>query len=384
MAQRVEGLLVLLLAALCNSVPHPPAPHPHHLHHHQHVAGGKCSQCPHHSDVIATSRFQHNTPTHGPYDTWTAMEAFHATRMDWVYTTNATFVAEAHRRGLELTVAINPQTADGPGKTSHEVGRVLNIHGEPLVAPWMRGWSKPWSNYGCINNPDFLKIQYAFASSLLETGTGGIQHDDPGANGEAVTWNEGDPVLSGCYCEHCMSGFTAALMSGALSEPERAQYNISDAFNYRQLLLQQPWNSSSKLVQVLRPLFVTYQQNVTEKYITGLKEHMDAKAAELGRSTSLSCNNGGEWQTPYFLCDYGLGELSIGSTTPAGLEAVFTTSPPAGKMQVMTMPKTSNVSLTQSPAFTTLVRTAIAFAYSLGGHMMAPWDIYMPGTHAPR
>ena len=51
-----------------------------------------------------------------------------------------------------------------------------------------------------------------------------------------------------------------------------------------------------------------------------------------GADAGGSCNNGGEWQTPYFLCDYGLGELSIGSTTPAGLEAVFTTSPPAGKM----------------------------------------------------
>lgn len=44
----------------------------------------------------------------------------------------------------------------------------------------------------------------------------------------------------------------------------------------------------------------------------------------------------------------------------------------------MTMPKVSNVSLVNSPAFAVLIRTSIAFAYALGGNMMAPWDIYLP------
>jgi hypothetical protein len=64
---------------------------------------------------------------------------------------------------------------------------------------------------------------------------------------------------------------------------------------------------------------------------------MDAHVASLGRNTSLSCNNGGsDWSTPYDQCDYGLGELMIGSATPQTLEAIFTTMPPVGKMQVMT------------------------------------------------
>ena len=42
------------------------------------------------------------------------------------------------------------------------------------------------------------------------------------------------------------------------------------------------------------------------------------------------------------------------------------------------MPKLSNVSLVNSPVFAVLIRTSIAFAYALGGNMMAPWDIYLP------
>ena len=41
----------------------------------------KCARCPHHSDVVATSRQAHYTKDHG-YTTFGAIEAFHATRLD--------------------------------------------------------------------------------------------------------------------------------------------------------------------------------------------------------------------------------------------------------------------------------------------------------------
>ena len=254
--------LALLLLPLCAGIPQQRQQgqqhEMQHRHHQHHIDGGKCSQCPHHSDVIATSRYLHFVPIHG-LDTWGAMAAFNATRMDWVYTTNASFVAQAHKRNIEITLAINPQTPDGPaiaGKTTFEVGRVLNLRGERMVAPWM-GTQENY--YGCVGNPDFLTIQYAFVDSLLDSGTGGIQHDDPAANGEAVTWGKGDPERGGCYCEHCISGFTAALLQpGVLNPSERALINITASFSYRELLLREPWNGTSKAVKLLRPLFVRY------------------------------------------------------------------------------------------------------------------------------
>lgn len=47
-----------------------------------------CPDCPARSAVMFTSRQAHYVPTGGPYTTWTAAEAFHATRLDWIYTTN--------------------------------------------------------------------------------------------------------------------------------------------------------------------------------------------------------------------------------------------------------------------------------------------------------
>eukprot|EP01043_Picozoa_sp_COSAG02_P053431 COSAG02_NODE_5895_length_3956_cov_1.928442_5_plen_115_part_01 len=115
------------------------------------------------------------------------MRAFHATRLDWVYNHNASFVSEAHRRGLEVSLAMNPQCPDAEGK--YDQYRVQNIHGRPLVAPWMRAWKGEPRNYGCVNNPSYLQIAFEFGSNLLKIGSDAIQHDDPGANGEASTWN---------------------------------------------------------------------------------------------------------------------------------------------------------------------------------------------------
>lgn len=367
--------LLLLLLQRSRGIPHPS--HHHDVDHG--IASGTCHLCPHHSDVIATSRAVHYTPVHG-YDTWTAMAAFHATRLDWVYNHNASFVAEAHERGLEVSLAMNPQCPDAEGK--YDQYRVQNIHGEPLVAPWMRAWKGEPRNYGCVGTPGYLQIAFDFGSNLLKLGSDAIQHDDPGANGEAATWNDGDPELSGCYCEHCMSGFTTRLLE-LLSPADQEKLNITPAFNYRELLLRSPWNGTSPTVRALRPLFIDYQRNVSETYLTNLRQHLDETAQSLGRTTSLSCNAGGGWPT-HMACDFVLGELSAADATPDGLEAIFWTSLPPGKAQVMTMPKHHNTTLVESPAFEVLIRTSIAYTYALGSNMMAPWDIYLPTPQADR
>lgn len=341
-------------------------------------ASSKCRACPFHSDVIATSRSAHYSPVHGPYDTFSMMDAFHATRLDWVYTVNSSFIAQVHDHVPVITVAMNPQCPDpgGPkGKGTAgaaTIGRVLNIHGEQLTAPWMRAWDegKGGTAYGCINNPDYLKIAFEFAENLIRAGGDAIQHDDPTANGEAASWNGGDPEKSGCYCDHCMTGFTQQLMS-SLNESTRLRLNVSDDFNYRELLLRESWKSEDPAIKELRGLFVEYQQQSTEGYVTALRDHVDSVASSLGKTVTYSCNNGGSnWGTPYHLFDYGMGEMSTQDANPEQLEAIFESKVPSGKMQVMTMPKSSDVHLDYSSAYTELVRATIAHAYGLGGHVM--------------
>jgi hypothetical protein len=128
--------------------------------------------------------------------------------------------------------------------------------------------------------------------------------------------------------------------------------------------------------KLLRRLFVTFQQNSTERYITSLRSYINDQRS----GTPLSCNNGGRWTTPYFLCDVGMGELSAGAANPGGLQAIYRDLVPEGRLQIMTIPKAKNLTDADAP----LIKFAIATAYALGSLMLAPWDVYLPTPNAER
>ena len=115
-------------------------------------AGLRSSGVPRRSDVLLTSRSEHYVPPVGEgagsglYTTWTAATAFNATRLDWVYSLNASFVEEAAgKRGLaSVSLAMNANIPDSQtGPAAYTIGRVLNVHGEPLTAPWRGAAREP-------------------------------------------------------------------------------------------------------------------------------------------------------------------------------------------------------------------------------------------------
>ena len=210
----------------------------------------RAAGCPIESDVMMRSMNPHYTqqPGHGTvgagngqglYDTWEAAAAFHANRIEWVYSNNASFVSDAKQHGMRsVQLTINANLPDRNTSGSYLVGRMLNVDGVPIGAPWMQQWSNP-PKYGCINNPAYMDIVQAVVRSSLADGAITIQHDDPATNGEGVTWNRGAPNASGCYCQYCMAGFTAALTSGptALNVSMLQRLNVTNSFNYKEYLL---------------------------------------------------------------------------------------------------------------------------------------------------
>ena len=114
-----------------------------------------------------------------------------------------------------------------------------------------------------------------------------------------------------------MHGFTQQLLAD-LNASSRSRLGVTNSsFSYRDLLLRN--DSAPEAAAELRSRFVAFQRNSTERYISELRSHTDAVAAAAGRRLTYSCNNGGQWTTPYSLFDYGLGELSAQDATPEGL-----------------------------------------------------------------
>ena len=366
--------------------------HPHH------VQQPLLPAMPRHSDVLFTTRTAHYTKVTGKvcalfihgisliavcpccrqgagsglYDSFEAAAAFHSTAAAWVYSTNASFVQDLHRRGglRSVQLAINPQVPDTNTTDSFKIGRVQNVHGEPLVAPWLDFGNRSHF-YGCVNNPAYKAIAFARVAALVRAGASSIQHDDPTSNLEATLWHGGDPTKSGCYCPVCMAGFTSRLLT-MLNSSELARLNISEGWRYNDFLVSGKPHGTSAAAE-LRAMFVAYQTNNTVEYIEELRGHLPA-------SVPLSCNNGGRGlqdHPVYRLFDMGLGELSSGSANPGGLKQVFVDQVPRGKLQIMTMPKNQNVTFMVT-GDVALTRASIAMAYALGSSMLVPWDIYIP------
>ena len=341
----------------------------------------------------------------GLYDTWTAAAAFHVNRLDWVYTTNASFVeaAKSPAHGVRtVSLAMNTIVPDPGG--GFDIGRVENLYGQKISAPWMRAWPHGGPAWGCINNKDYLEIAFDRATELVQAGTDDIQHDDPESNGGVVTWDNGNASGSGCYCSYCMAKYTEALLAGGMNASARALNNITSAFNYKEFLLAQEQKEPhvhgpdcnhdegskdeemdsgpppSAKAALLRSLFVEFQENSTERYVRDLRAHTNAAA---GRNITFSCNNGGRWGNrstpwgPFNLFDFGIGELAKSQANPGGLYEIFVSAVPQGKKQVMTMPKAKNITAADVP----LIRWSIAYAYALGANIMVPWGSQDSAEH---
>ena len=69
--------------------------------------------------------------------------------------------------------------------------------------------------------------------------------------------------------------------------------------------------------------FVAFQRESVEDYIVALREHLNRRtSAQAQANITLSANNGGSWDTPFFLFDYGMGELEMHDASPSGALAI--------------------------------------------------------------
>lgn len=316
------------------------------------------------SDVCFSSRWKHPKDANDPHDTFKTAAAFHATRFVWVYTLDAAFAAEVKRRGYGLQAAINSLVPDFPAET-RERGRILDLNGNRVAAPWMRGWNGYW---GCVNSPEWRASYLAYAKKCLDIGADCLQMDDPPCNFAAVAWG-------GCFCEDCMAGFRDFLKANATAQTlKTAGVEDVTTFNYRAFLKQRKapvGDAFARWDDPLKKHFAEFQRESVAAFYAWVRPEMDKHA---GRRVPISSNNyDARWSFPYDLFDFGMAELPAKSATPATLCQKLQDAHRRGKAQVFTF-------VSEDKALT---RKVIATCYACGGHLIVPWDVYM-GSNAPR
>ncbi len=279
---------------------------------------------PRYSDVCFSSRWEHPCDAGDTLETFSAARSFHATSIQWVYTTNAAFIRRADSLGMPVQVALSPTLPDEPGGETRQRGRMRNARQEPVTAPWMKGWGYWW---GCVNHPDFRALWLRYMRLALEAGAAGFQVDDP-AFGVVLLRNKWEDV---CYCIHCQR----IADSLGVKPPDIQEASVVDFYHWARRQAQ----------------------------------------AIAGRPVPFSCNNfRGEWELfPFDLFDFGVAELPERRANPEYIYATLRETRRRHKAQVF--------SFANDREF--LVQKVIATTYACGGNPLVPWDVWM-GTGRDR
>jgi hypothetical protein len=273
---------------------------------------------PRYSDVCFSSRWEHPRNEQDTLETFSAARRFHATHLNWVYTTNTGFIQKAQSKGYKLQVALTPTLPDLPfGSNQHALGRIVNKAGQPVTAPWMKGWDNWW---GCVNNPVFQETYFAYLQSALEAGAYSFQVDDP-AMGFLLLRNKWEDL---CYCEYCC--------------------RKADSLG-----VQPP--------------------DIQEVSVRDFHRLMKRRAEKLaGRAVPFSCNNfEGDWELfPFGEFDFGIAELPERRANPEYLYATIREARRMGRVQVFSFANEREW----------LIQKMIAATYACGGNMLVPWDVW--------
>lgn len=330
------------------------------------------AEAPRASAVCFSSRWVHPAGPDDPFDTFRTAEEFAATDFVWTYSLDPGFVKRAKQFGGKVFLAINSLVPDEPDGTTRRRGRIVDLEGKPVTAPWMRGSGERW--WGCVNSPEYRESYLAYAKRCIDAGCDGLQMDDPLTNLHAVQWGA-------CFCPHCMEGFRRFLEEHK-EELDIQGLGIADlsSFDYRDYLRQRgaPVGDAFRTYDggQLKQLFVQFQRQSVERFFREMRAAIDAYA---GRHVVFASNNyRGSWDFPYDLFEIGMAELPQKDASPAHLYRLFAAARQRGKHQIFTL-----VPLAADGSEVHVTRCAIATSYACGGHLIVPWDVYT-GPQRPR
>ena len=321
---------------------------------------------PKYGDVCFSSRFERiRTPTRS-YDSLEAAQAFYATRFDWVYTINSKFVQRVKELGYNAfggTVNSIPTDAGQPNQ--YKIGRIEDLNGNLITAPWMREWF-PVPHWICVNKPEGRQNFLQSVQYTLQAGVDSLQIDDPTINLSAINFG-------GCLCSYCVVGFREYLdQKLAPNELEDMGINNIVQFDFKKYLQDRKapagdrfksWKGSSQIyleIAAIKLQFQAFQEESLTRFYAFVKSEIN--------NIPISCNNyQGSWIFPYNLFDYGISEISEDKANPAYITQSLDETRKLNKAQIYTL-----VSKNRE-----LYRKVIAMTYACGGHTLVPWDVYL-------
>jgi hypothetical protein len=326
-------------------------------------------------DIALSSRWPRPINTRDPNNTFKALDAFHAVRLDWCYPgENRDFIRQARERGVPVFGSINAELPDEPGGSTRVLGRDRNLDGKPIGNPELAQFVAR----GDVADDAFRGVVLAHCTAMLDAGVDGIFVDDPGMTYHgALHANAGYGPASLAKFRDYLKEQTTLADQDAWGLP-----GDLDTLDYRAFAVEK----GRDLAPGLRDAFLAFHLASLNGFYEWLRAALDAHA---GRRVPLACNNGSnqiqeDWHVRHF--DFWLGEtgLAYGDPTPRGIFTKTRNAEQLGRVQLFSPPNDGLDRLPDRAGYVTLTRRIIATSYACGSLTLVPWDVWRRGPDTPR
>lgn len=316
---------------------------------------------PERSDVMFSVRSFYSSP--GNYAA--VADAFHATRNDWTY-------AASIQQGVDA-LAANGATSGGAMHAS--------LHDLPDTHPGIiRQWDgvTPLSHWGDdrysgdVNDPGYRAAAYQILKGYVDAGNVRVQWDDPRFNTEYVLDRGGSFTAASVvkYRDWLQTNTTPGQRNTAGLPTNLA------GFDYREFVAARNGNVTAAATE----LWMTFHYESSIEFLNWIDDAIDEYA---GFDVLFTGNNLGHWDifptintdrqeyiNLYRWFDYGIAELYAPDQNPKFIFDSVRRAEELGKRQAFTLVSTDVL----------LNRQVMAYSYAVGGHMVMPWDVYVPNS----
>ncbi|WP_421827541.1 hypothetical protein [Larkinella sp.] len=280
------------------------------------------------------------------------LDIYKPDRLDWMYCTNESQLTELRKRNIKFSLAINPQIPDSGEYTVN--GRIKDIEGNKLKAPWMQNWEQKNPYWGCVNNPIFQKLFIKKTHQIIDLGAYGVFVDDSRLNEQAIDWG-------GCMCEFCIPGFTKYMH-------ENYPGKVETDFDYRNFLMENGIKKESFIKKINIPFwseYKDYQENSVIRFLERWKK--DAKIYSANKIVFLTNNYKGKWSNIYKQFEVGIAEVPANGLKQKFIVDGIEQARQLNKKQFYTFSSDSDADNVE----------AVLDMYLLGTTLVIPWDVYV-------
>lgn len=295
-------------------------------------------------------------------DSFDQLKAFRATRSEWLYSTDASVVAELKKIVKHVGLAISPAR-----KIPNDTGAARDMDGNIAIAPWMRipVNNMPWNT---VFKPDTRNSIMNTVKTDIGIGADSMQFDDPELEFSLLRFQGGD------FSPEALSAFRSFCLA---SGPAQCREFAGDNYDPRTWIRRQSGGSQpdwrefnhQHAADPAWQLWTSFLKNSSRDFVNSVRQYLHSQARPL--PLSINVNNPLPVPEKAFLfdaTDYLFCEI-YKLNVPRALACFHAC---ATAWQLPFVPSIV-------PLSTVDTQWGIAYAYALGDHPRVPWDVYVPG-----